>query len=645
MTLPTPQLDDRRFQDIVDEAKRLIPRYCPSWTDHNLADPGIALIELFAWMTEMTLYRVNQIPEKHYLKFLELMDIRRFAGAAAHAEVAFWLSATQPQPVVVPALTQVGTVRTEQQESVVFTTDEPVQIVVPTLTDCLTLSDRGGFEDHWDDLRAPGMAVDCFRSAQPGDAVCFGFAQALVNNIVCFSLTSSLEGRGVDPRRPPWAWEAWDGDRWVAARLLQDETGGLNRNGRVTVICPARHDAVTLQDTRAFWVRCRMTEAEPGQPSYQASPRIWGLKVASLGGVAPAHHAEVVGNEWLGRSDGSPGQRFTVMKTPVLPRVEGETVVIVTSDGVEEWKEVDDLIASGPDDRHFTWDSGTGEISFGPEVRMPDGTIRRYGRIPPLDAQISVSRYRHGGGAHGNVGARTLSVLKSSIPFIGRVQNLEAAQGGVDPETMENLKIRGPMSLRTGHRAVTADDFERLAVEASTAVARARCLPPVTVGDPVRLLIVPRVQVPAQSLTLGDLALSESLVDEVGRYVDERRTLSTIVTIGTPFYQGVTVGARATAQPGARPEMVRDRALTSLYEYINPLRGGPEGTGWPFGREINVGEVFALIAGVQGVGSVESVELFLSDLVTNGLGRQARQSLRLPVDTLFASFRHQVDVS
>jgi len=353
----------------------------------------------------------------------------------------------------------------------------------------------------------------------------------------------------------------------------------------------------------------------------------------------------MVTGEWLGRSDGRPGQIFAVMKTPVLPRAEDEAVVVLTADGAEKWEEVHDHGASGPDERHFTWDSGTGEICLGPEVRLPDGTVRQHGAIPPLDAQISVTRYRHGGGARGNVGARTLSVLKSSIPFIGRVENLEAARGGVDPETIENLKIRGPMWLRSGHRAVTTGDFERLAIEACTMVARARCLPPVSVGDPVRLLIVPRVDVPAQNLALSDLALSDELVDEVARYLDERRTLSTIVTISPPFYQGVTVVAKTTALPGIRPELVRDRVLTALYEYINPLTGGPERAGWPFGREINVGEVYALIAGVQGVSSIEGVELLLSDLVTNELGRNARQSLRLPVDTLFASFRHQVDVS
>ena len=64
MVLPAPNLDDRTFQDIVDEAKRLIPHYTPEWTNHNVSDPGVALIELVAWMSEMVLYRVNQVPDR-----------------------------------------------------------------------------------------------------------------------------------------------------------------------------------------------------------------------------------------------------------------------------------------------------------------------------------------------------------------------------------------------------------------------------------------------------------------------------------------------------------------------------------------------------------------------------------------------------
>ena len=103
MLLPTPPLDDRRFQQIVDEAKTLIPKYCPEWTDHNVSDPGVALIELFAWMMDMLLYRVNQVPDRMYIKFLEMIGTKLKSTQAAQAPVTFYLSTPRSGTVNIPA--------------------------------------------------------------------------------------------------------------------------------------------------------------------------------------------------------------------------------------------------------------------------------------------------------------------------------------------------------------------------------------------------------------------------------------------------------------------------------------------------------------------------------------------------------------
>ena len=65
MALPVPNLDDRRFQDLVDEAKRLVQQRCPEWTDHNVSDPGVTLIEAFAYMTDQLIYRLNRVPDRN----------------------------------------------------------------------------------------------------------------------------------------------------------------------------------------------------------------------------------------------------------------------------------------------------------------------------------------------------------------------------------------------------------------------------------------------------------------------------------------------------------------------------------------------------------------------------------------------------
>ena len=96
MTLPEIVLDDRRFQDLVNEARLRIVNSCPEWTEHNVSDPGITLIELFAWMTEMTIYRLNRVPDKLHVALLDLLGIRLDGPSAATTSLRFRLAETPP---------------------------------------------------------------------------------------------------------------------------------------------------------------------------------------------------------------------------------------------------------------------------------------------------------------------------------------------------------------------------------------------------------------------------------------------------------------------------------------------------------------------------------------------------------------------
>ena len=93
MSLPIPNLDDRRFQDLVDDAKRLVQQRCPEWTDHNVSDPGVTLIETFAFMTDELLYRLNRVPDRLYITFLDLLGVTLHPPTPARVDVTAWLSA------------------------------------------------------------------------------------------------------------------------------------------------------------------------------------------------------------------------------------------------------------------------------------------------------------------------------------------------------------------------------------------------------------------------------------------------------------------------------------------------------------------------------------------------------------------------
>src|SRR5262249_58398040 len=117
--IPAPRLDDRAFEDIVAEAIRLIPRYCPEWTNHNPADPDITLIELAAWMTDIILYRLNRVPEKNYVAFLNLLGIKLRPPQASRALLSFSLSEGAEKQTI-PEGTQVATPQAADEETITF---------------------------------------------------------------------------------------------------------------------------------------------------------------------------------------------------------------------------------------------------------------------------------------------------------------------------------------------------------------------------------------------------------------------------------------------------------------------------------------------------------------------------------------------
>jgi predicted phage baseplate assembly protein len=142
MPLPAPNLDDRRFQDFVDDAKRLLQRRIPTWTDHNVSDPGVTLIEAVATIADQLSYRLNQVPERHHRKFLDLLGITLRPPTAARTDLTFRLSAARPETITVPSGTAGSTRRSPGEPPVSFTTLDDLEIVSVSLSELRRRSAR-----------------------------------------------------------------------------------------------------------------------------------------------------------------------------------------------------------------------------------------------------------------------------------------------------------------------------------------------------------------------------------------------------------------------------------------------------------------------------------------------------------------------
>jgi predicted phage baseplate assembly protein len=662
VSLPTPNLDDRKAQELVDEAKLMLQRRWPDWTgwtDHNLSDPGVTLIEAFATMVEQLLYRMNRVPDRTYVKLLELAGLKLHPPVAASTPVTFWLSAPGTNDVTVHAGTEVATDRADGTEPVVFRTVSDLEIVACHAVGAGAMPSGGEFADLTQPLaiseNRTGREVMLFSPRPaPDDAFYVGLSSAVPSCAVAIRFGGKVEGYGIDPNRPPRQWQARTPAGWVECDLERDETGGFNRQGVVVLHVPANHQMTTEGGSRrAGWLRCVVTPTTDDQPAYEASPRIESLEAFTVGGTAEAVHAHLIKREKIGHSEGVAGQQFNLKHRPVVfatePEVIEEVVPIAASDGVARseaviWTRTDSFADHGPDDRVFMIDPIPGVVRFGPAVRQDDGSVRRYGAVPAPGNELIADGYLTGGGRGGNVAEHTIKHLRESIAGIGSVDNRQLAVMGMDAESIEEAKVRGPFFLRTRDRAVTPSDFEHLAVEAAPEVARVHCVHDAGPGA-VRLLVVPSLDdVELAHLRPPHLTPTPETLKRIRDYLEERRVVGVSLVVEPPDLQGITVGATIRARPHASVDDVKQGALDALYRYYHPLFGGPDGGGWPFGRAAVAGEVHAILRGVAGVDLVEESVLFAHDVASGEQHKNAQERIELPRNSLFLSVGHKVKV-
>ena len=176
MPLVPPVLDSRTFQQLVDRALQRIPHYTPEWTDFNPSDPGVTLIDLFAWLTELMFYQLNRVPDLNYIKFLELIGLELRPAQPAVADLTF---IPQPNANVAPVLvgSQVGGQPPGGGQQVVFETQEGLDLIRLPLTD-VRVFDGAAYADVTDANGPGGTTYRPFGWVpQVGSALYLGFSQ------------------------------------------------------------------------------------------------------------------------------------------------------------------------------------------------------------------------------------------------------------------------------------------------------------------------------------------------------------------------------------------------------------------------------------------------------------------------------------
>jgi hypothetical protein len=421
--------------------------------------------------------------------------------------------------------------------------------------------------------------------------------------------------------------------------LVRDPAGG-----EPGVVAAAAGRTLTLRDpvSRAY-VGGEVVDAPPAR---FGTPRTWLRARFDATADAPAveltalamnatgvAQTESIAGEVPGSSDGSPHQVVFVRRPPILERevievreLEGaraavdlpilerelagdgmagaaRRVVDPVSGAVSEvwvrWAMRPSLGLSGPMDRHYTVDRSAGRILFG------DGV---HGRIPPAASDNIQAAYRTGGGASGNVGAGAVNALISPVPA-SRAGNPLAASGGADAETLAAALARGPALLRHRRMGITTADAADVARETCPAVARTRVLGARDrYGRPLpghtRVIVIPDAPDPRPQ---PDAELRRRVREALAARAPA--TAAAGIAVVGPDY--VAVGAEVTVRAAVRaePGPVRAAVLAELERFLHPLRGGPTGTGFDFGRSVFLSDLARTLEALEGVDVVTGVAL------------------------------------
>lgn len=663
MTLPSPILDDRSYAQLRDELIRRIPVYNREWNDHNPSDPGITLIELFAYLGETLLFRFNQIPEATKLEFLRLLQIQKRAPSPARAmlrmtteELAGVLVApgseakagslpfevrTETRVLPVSALAICKAASEQPDES-----DDPerfgqFQRVIDALDGLESDEEAAPYDNVELDVDGQALAVDFDEAVDAslwiavlaeGDHTPADIRAAIAEhdeapvhlNIGFVPDITAPPPDEVDPCPGEGTLDTGTGIEWristgrfdddepiyTTLRVGGDSTGGLEREGVVRLEMPRSLDDI---GTYAVEVDLAGTRDLPPALDEEVEDKLvcWirGFRTDG-GGLGKIQWIGLNASElvqqrkaktvFLGTGNGQPSQEFELPHKPVVPG--SAEIQVEASEGWATWREVDGFHYSDEESRHYMIDHQSGKIRFGNGIQ---------GRAPQIGERVRARSWFYGGGVEGNVAVGAIS--KVSVAQV-ECDNPLPGWAGSAAETIAEALDRMPGEFRRRDRAVTRGDFAELAaMTPGAAIGRAEVLPlfhpPTRVSDAAGVVSV--VIWPTQDTVHPDAPVPDTrTLRRVCEWLDQRRLVTTELYVIPPRYRRISVAVGIVVKPGYPIEGVRRWVELILRQYLAPLPPyGPEGAGWPLGRRVIAAELEAAALQVEGVEYVRNLRI------------------------------------
>lgn len=610
MKLPRPPLDDRSHAEIVEDAILRISDLSRGrrWTDLSPSDPGRTLLELFAYVTEQLQYRLNRLPERHYVALLELIGVRLLPPVAAMVEVDLRLPDPQPALAETVTLPRGSVVRTDAgQDSIAFTLAQDL--------------DLAAGQREWLGVQAYNATLHALDPASPrvigrgngqaGLRIQLPATQvpvvANLRDLASFRLwveeEPDTEGTLSIGPIPFSVWREVDD---FSDTSDADTVYRLDRVAGVVEFAPAVRRLEAMTPAR---VRLELSE----QPATSFALALVDDPIEATRRRTLTLQDPVDGLTFDDACVFDLGSGIQVVQSTPSADGHGVELVVEFDPAVElGWR---DVVLSRGDD---AW-----VVKAGLRVLPPllEARPAPRGKVPGVGKRV-VAEWWSGGGERGNIGSHTLTRLEpaGSVTLRLDVSNPRPATGGRGVETVDNALLRGPQELRELRRVVTASDYEALVLRTSGTVARASAGPKRErwahgESGTVEIALVPAVPDHArgahgwvklealQERTATGVAGGQDLErDRILRALAGRHPVGTVPEVKWCRYKPVRVRAKLQLHPGAVRDRVRTEVLEELHRMVSPLS-------WPFGRPLLVSDVYETMLRNQGVNYAEQVDL------------------------------------
>jgi predicted phage baseplate assembly protein len=705
MLPPQPAIQPQSYAQIISEALVRIPVHNPEYTNYqNNTDPGVTILQLFAFMVDNLGYLCNQVPDQNRLKFLNLLGIPMQPPQAASGMVTFDNSRGPLQTVTLPAQLPVSAGSTG------FVTSDglnvlPVDSMIFTRSALDAAAQASASQTYTQLYAAQAVSAAGLQFYQtevfeaPTSAANLPVATLSDGSIVDRALWIALLKRGVDSTLTNQAVLNAIGGSTITLGIMPVPATSEMVLQPATTSTPATSPLI-------YEVSTGQTDPSTGAPVYlrlnsiadgdplstptlvqltlppASAMGVWSLGPLEEGvgdyppslqdqtGIAanlvawvrvrlplPADTQgptnAVASFNWLGINATKVSQQIQV-PVEIVGTATGEpdqiytlintpvitSTVQITVNGVA-WTQTDDLLAAPSEIANATGSQVYTVDSASGTVTFGTGL---QGARPAAGAVI-IAGYFYGGGVAGNVGIAAINA-STQLPAGFQVSNPLPTAGGTAGETVADAEQRIPLYLQNGGRAVSAQDFSDIVgTTPGIDLGRVEILPLYQPDTGVNAPgVVTVLVIPNDPTTPQGPVPDGAFLQSVCNYLEPRRLLTTEVHVVGPDYQDLSVSVGFDIVPGKDVATVTQGIKTAIGNYLSPLIGGPSGTGWPLGKPVIAGELLAQAARVDGISDIE--EVLMWDGSNNAITTLPIANIQLPrLDQVGANIGAPADLS